>query len=277
MVVDFRLLRGVRVNGSATNGSGSSNSSSVYHTLLEKRGCTVNVDELQSENGANNGERNKSSSSNDNRREEKSRTSDINNAVKKKLKGFSFSSVLLDALYLAKEQMESHSKSYKNLLYKSIHEIVIEWCGKVSDTRISPPFIASLPQSPCLHRIYFYLSHEEYDLDSSKFHKAEADERIDKLLIRPLKDPRLLMQVWNGKCDEGATIAIIQELSCGVVLLILETNLKQKKQFSDRESLLLSKQIQMLERMLTEIRAVKITRRKRRIATESELELVMQH
>lgn len=98
MVVDFRLLRGVRVNGSATNGSGSSNSSSVYHALLEKRGCTVNVDELQSENGANNGERNKSSSSNDNRHEEKSRTSDINNAVKKKLKGFSFSSVLLDAL-----------------------------------------------------------------------------------------------------------------------------------------------------------------------------------
>ena len=115
----------------------------------------------------------------------------------------------------------------KNLLHKSIRKIVIEWCGKVSDTRISPPLIASLPQSPCLHRIYFYLSHEEYDLDSSKFHKAEADEWIDKLLIRPLHASRLLTQVRNGKCDEGATIAIIQELSCEVVSLILETIFKR--------------------------------------------------
>ena len=154
---------------------------------------------------------------------------------------------------LAKSQMESHSKSYKRLLEGQSHYIVVEWCGSVQDTSVAPPLVASLRQSPCMHRIFFYISNEEYNLNSSDFHKAEADERLEKLLLSPLRDSRLLSQVGNGKCDEGVTIAIVKDISCQVISLVLDTILNQRKSFSDWGSLLLSKQVRMLEQFFCSI------------------------
>ena len=116
--------------------------------------------------------------------------------------------------------MESHSRSYKQLLQGQSDHIVVEWCGSVQEANVAPPLVASLRQSPVMHRIFFYISNEEYELNSGDFHKAEADERLEKLLLSPLHDSRLLSQVENGKCDEGATIAIVQSISFQVVTLI---------------------------------------------------------
>lgn len=154
---------------------------------------------------------------------------------------------------LAKEQMESHSKSYKLLLQDQSHLIVVEWCGTVHDTSTAPPLVASLRQSPCMHRIYFYISNEEYNLNSSDFHKAETDERLEKLLLSPLRDSRLLAQVESGKCDEGVTIAIVKDISCQVLSIVLNTILNQRKAFSEWGSLLLSKQVRLLEKFFCSI------------------------
>jgi len=159
----------------------------------------------------------------------------------------------ISMIKFAKEQLESHSRSYTNLLSAQVKHIVFDWCGSVLDKSCEPPFIASLPQSPCIHRIFYYISHEVYNLDSNTFHQAETDERLDRLLISPLKDSRLMTQIHKGKCDEGVTLCFAQELSNQVLSLMLSTILEQKKSFSDWGSLLLSKQIRLLEHFFCSI------------------------
>ena len=149
---------------------------------------------------------------------------------------------------LAKEQMETHSKSYKDLLQQKIQHIVMEWCGTIDDTHTAPSLAMSLRQSPCLDRFYFYISNEEYYLDSSDFYKAETDERLERVLMGPFHDSRLLAQVRHGKCDEGVINVIMPEISCQIVSIMFNTIVNQKKKFSEWGSLLLSKQIRMLER-----------------------------
>ena len=159
----------------------------------------------------------------------------------------------MSMINLAKEQMESHSKSYKDLLHHHAQQVLIEWCGSIDDTHDPPPLVASLRQSPCLERFFFYISNEEYNLVTSEFYKAESDDRLEKVLMNPFNDSRLLLQVKRGKCDEGVTLVIMQELSRQVVSIILGSILNQKKQFSEWGSLLLSKQIRMLERYFCSI------------------------
>mmetsp|Transcript_13629 Transcript_13629/g.16040 ORF Transcript_13629/g.16040 Transcript_13629/m.16040 type:complete len:626 (+) Transcript_13629:1-1878(+) len=144
------------------------------------------------------------------------------------------------------EQLMSHSQSYIILLKEQIENTISKQCGMVLDTLVPPTFIASLPSAPSLHRLYFYLSQEQYHLDALAFQRAEADEQDMEMLI-PLRECPFIAQVRSLKCEEGVTVYIAQNLSAQVVSLILGTILDQKKKFSDWGSLFLSKQIRLLE------------------------------
>jgi len=144
------------------------------------------------------------------------------------------------------EQLMSHSLSYTTLLREQIINTISKQCGTVLDTQVPPTFIASLPSAPSLHRLYYYLSETQYHLDALAFQRAEIDERDMEMMV-PLRECPFVAQVCSLKCEEGVTVCIAQNLSAQVVSLILGTLLDQKKMFTDWGSLLLAKQIRMLE------------------------------
>ena len=150
-------------------------------------------------------------------------------------------------IQFAREELTSSSKSYLNLLKEQTRHVVTEWCGTVQDTKVSPPLIASLPSSPCFHRIYYFFSQEYFSIDVSSFHKLETDERLEHVLLKPMNSCRLIIEMGNGKCDDQVTLSIAEDLSQQMVTIVLGTLLDQQKAFTEWGSILLSKQVRLLE------------------------------
>jgi hypothetical protein len=148
---------------------------------------------------------------------------------------------------LAKEQLQSHCNSYKILLSEQISQFLQEWIGTVTSTKNPPPLIASLPHAPSMHRLFYQISKQRYNLNATTLQQAESDENI-KELVNPFAESRLMIELRNGKCDDSVTLTLIQVMSHEVAVLFLSTLIHQKqKQFSELGYLLLSKQIRTLE------------------------------
>jgi len=158
-----------------------------------------------------------------------------------------FNSGQTSMLAVAKEQLQIYSKAYQEVLASQINEFLEEWIGKVVSTENAPPLIASLPHSPSIHRLFYLLSTQNYDLNSSSLKDAESEENM-KLLISLFEESRLMVEIQNGKCEDQVALKLLQEVSRQVVQLFLSTlcNQKQRK-FSEWGSLLLGKQIRRLE------------------------------
>lgn len=154
-------------------------------------------------------------------------------------------------IQLAKEEILTYSKSYQNLLRDQIFQFLQEWIGIVQNTQQKPPLIASLPHSPCLHRMFYYFSNQDYNLNSITLQEAESDERMDQMLA-PIKQSRLMNELENGKCDDEVSLHLVSIYSHQIASMVLSTLLNQKK-FSEWGSLLLSKQIRILEDYLCSV------------------------
>lgn len=145
----------------------------------------------------------------------------------------------------AKEQMQSHKKSYTLLLETQIDILLEDWMGKVHSTENPPPLIASFPQAPPMHRFFYYISNENYTLNAKSL--QEAEERSKHLTI-PFENSRLVNEIQSGKCDDQVTFKILQAISHQISQLFLRTLFHQKKkQFTEWGTLLLAKQIRVLE------------------------------
>lgn len=154
-------------------------------------------------------------------------------------------------IQLAKEEILTYSKSYQNLLREQISQFLQEWIGIVQNTQQKPPLVASLPHSPCLHRMFYYFSNQDYNLNSVTLQEAESDGRMDQMLS-PIKQSRLIHELEHEKCDDAVSLHIMSIFSHQIALMILSTLLSQKK-FSEWGSLLLSKQIRTLEGYLCSV------------------------
>jgi hypothetical protein len=148
-------------------------------------------------------------------------------------------------IQLAKEEIHTYAKSYQNLLRDQISQFLQEWIGIVQNTHQKPPLIASLPHSPCLHRMFHYFSNQDYNLNSVTLQEAESDDRMNQMLA-PIKQSRLMNELEQGKCDDEVTLHLIAIYSRHIAVMILSTLVNQKK-FSEWGSLLLSKQVRTLE------------------------------
>ena len=147
----------------------------------------------------------------------------------------------------AKEQLQSHCHSYKTLLDDQVTQLLQEWIGTVTSTQNPPPLIASLHHSPSMHRLFYRISNQQYNLNANTLQIAESDEKIREL-ISPFDESRLMIELRNGKCDDAVTLALIQIMSNKVATMFLSTLIHQKqKLFSELGYLLLSKQIRALE------------------------------
>jgi len=111
-------------------------------------------------------------------------------------------------LDLSKAELQTHSKSYFQLLENYILDTVFEYLGRVSDTSSTPPLIASLPSSPPFYRLYYNLTHEMYNLDVNSFQKADNVKRLDDEWIEPLRVSRLVRELLIGKCDARVHLLI---------------------------------------------------------------------
>lgn len=148
---------------------------------------------------------------------------------------------------VAKEQLQSYAKLYDELLESQIQCFLEEWIGKVLSTENPPPLIASLPHSPSIHRLFYHVSQQNYDLNASTIAKAESAENLNNL-IAPFEQSRLMKEINNGKCDDYVASVLLKNISHSVVNLFYSTLIDQKqKRFSEWGSLLLAKQIRTLE------------------------------
>jgi hypothetical protein len=109
---------------------------------------------------------------------------------------------------VSKKELQSHSKAYRQLLDHQIEELVLEYLGRVMDASSVPPFIASLPSSPPIHRLFYNVTHENYELDGDSFQKLDDEKRFDEEWIAPLRASRLVRELRSGKCDTQVHVCL---------------------------------------------------------------------
>lgn len=139
---------------------------------------------------------------------------------------------------LARDELMRFSRSYKELLQQQVIHSIGEWCGLLTGGG------ASL-KGKCLHALRDFMQRERYDLDATSFTKAEADDRLEAVLLSPFKESKFISQL--DKCEAEVCLAIAQELSQQVADLIMESLWQSRKRFTDWGSLLLSKQVRLLQ------------------------------
>eukprot|EP01083_Nonionella_stella_P023408 64755_1 len=113
-------------------------------------------------------------------------------------------------IILAQEQLQSHSQHYNHLLKDQIGHFLKEWIGSVSLKNVAqpPPLIASLDHSPSMHRFFYYVSNQEYNLTAETLRLAEDGNGIGngngsdstrglglKSLLTPFQDSRLIIEL----------------------------------------------------------------------------------
>jgi hypothetical protein len=141
---------------------------------------------------------------------------------------------------LAREDLVRFADAYQQLLGERIHQCIDHWCGSVADQganwegKIIP-----------LLRVFFEV--EEYNLNEHSFEAAEKDERLKLEMMMPLEESLFLNQLAD-KCESSEVLHRLgQTIVETLVELVLDVIWTNQKSFSDWGSLLLSKEIRLLQ------------------------------
>ena len=145
---------------------------------------------------------------------------------------------------LARDELMRFSHAYKAMLQQEVVSTIVEWCGSLEGQG------ASL-KGKCLHALRDSMEREVYQLDASAFANAELDDRLEALWLRPLKESILICSI--DKCEVEVGFAICQELSKQIADLILECIWQSKIRFTDWGSMLLSKQVRLLQTYMMDL------------------------
>ena len=148
---------------------------------------------------------------------------------------------------LAREELFRFSSMYQALLQRQISNLVTDWCGSVHDEAV-------YKGTKCIPVLRFYLDRESFELSGAPaLAIAEDDARITKHLIEPLKNSNLLQQL--EKCDSDVLSTICEHVATSLVEMVLDCLRSPvlPKLFTDWGSLLLSKQVRMLQQFLSSL------------------------
>ena len=150
-------------------------------------------------------------------------------------------------IQLAREELSQYGKAYEELLTAQVQHVIQQWCGSQSDPR-------KRKKGPCIPLVCQFFLNEFYELDSSGFTKAEADARLESELLGPLHESKFIQQLGD-KCDAEVLFSIREELTVILVNLVLDCilNSEPPKRFTDWGSLLLSKEVRLLQTFLAKI------------------------
>ena len=155
------------------------------------------------------------------------------------------SKALTAMIELAREELFRFAESYRQMLQFQVERVVSEWCGSVQDASV---YKGNL----CIPVLRYYLERESYDLnDAAALRAAEDDARLDQQYIQPLRDSRLLQQL--KKCDAEVVGFLTEQVSQSLVELWLDCLLSTTvpKRFTDWGSLLLSKQVRLVQQFIS--------------------------
>jgi hypothetical protein len=164
---------------------------------------------------------------------------------------------------LAREELVRYSHSYSMLLERQVSDIIADWCGTLDQNRSSL-------KGKCLHSLRDFVVRENYHLDNAAFNIAEVDDRLEAGLIDPLNQSKLISQL--NKCESEVGLAICKEFSKLVADLIADSLWQCEKRFTDWGSLLLSKQVRMLQNHVTGLLTEDATQQQRGVAPSSFLD-----
>lgn len=87
---------------------------------------------------------------------------------------------------LAREELSRYSSDYETLLKTQVDDVLNTWCG-AGDLSEATSTIRGRRDLP-LNALRVTLENEDYHLDANSFTNAESDERLDAVLIAPLRD-----------------------------------------------------------------------------------------
>lgn len=150
-------------------------------------------------------------------------------------------------IQLAREELSNYSTAYEQMLKCQVKHVIEKWCGSIENA-------PKRRKGPCLPLVRNFFENESFELDSSAFKKAEADIRLEDELLGPLDESKFLQQLGD-KCDEDVLFCIREELTIILADLVLGCLLHSeiRKRFTDWGSLLLSKEVRLLQAFLSRL------------------------
>ena len=148
-------------------------------------------------------------------------------------------------IQLAREELCRFSKEYRIFLEGQVSHVVSEFCGSVSDASVyRGEYVIPI--------LRYYLERENYDIATGEaLQTAEDDASITQKFILPLQESAFLQRL--GNCDPDVLLMIYGEIASRLADLFLDvlTSEVVPKRFTDWGSLLLSKQVRMIQNFMS--------------------------
>jgi hypothetical protein len=104
----------------------------------------------------------------------------------------------LSMIQLAQEELVRYANAYQVLLTNQSLNVIYEWCGSLEDR--------DFQQGKCIHALRHFFLSESFELDATTITAAEADERLERELLVPLRESRLIQNL--PKCDAEVTFLL---------------------------------------------------------------------
>lgn len=145
-------------------------------------------------------------------------------------------------LTFARDELNSHSRTYRNLLQQRVRALVNDVCGGDD--------VFDCDGKLCLQNLRLFIEREVYNLDSSSFRHLEGEDRLESELIGPVRRSQIFKEIGEDKCDAVVVMQIAEAIGSKSAEIILQVLLQGNTHFNEYGAMLLSKQVRMLQNLL---------------------------
>lgn len=142
-------------------------------------------------------------------------------------------------LTFARDELASHSRSYRNLLQQRVRALVTDLCGGDD--------LFDCDGQLCLQNLRLFAEREVYNLDSPSFRSLEGEDRLEAEMIGPVRQSKLFEEIGKDKCDATVLLQMAEAMSWKSAEIILQVLLGGNTDFNEWGAMLLSKQIRLLQ------------------------------
>ena len=145
-------------------------------------------------------------------------------------------------LTFARDELNSHSRSYRNLLQQRVRALVNDVCGGDD--------VFDCDGKLCLQNLRLFIEREVYNVDNSSFRHLEGEDRLESELIGPVRRSQIFEEIDKDKCDAVVVVQIAEAIGSKSAEIVLEVLLQGNTHFNEYGAMLLSKQVRMLQNLL---------------------------
>ena len=152
-------------------------------------------------------------------------------------------------IQLTREELFRYANTYDSIQTQKVKELVGEYAKILPDNDENGTDSAGVLISGnglCLDHIGAFVAHESYQIDAKQLQELERDERLATELMGPLESYIFLQQIAS-RLEPQVLVRLAEHLVDRVVHVILTALWRLEKRFTDWGSLLLSKQVRMIQ------------------------------